>query len=115
MSRRLHQPLAVRLDDEKSERVRQSHHRALSELQGLPASGMRVVGGVELPDGVRVYVRHGLGRAPLWVGISAVRGSSLTSGRIRDRTAQLSEDASQVVVLQAAGWTNTVTVDLLVL
>ncbi len=115
VSRSLHQPLAIRLKDEDAEKVRRSHALAIEELRGLPATSLRLRRNVELPDNTNVYVAHGLGRAPLWVGISAVRGAGLTTGRIEDNTASRSADASRFVVLQADDWTGTITVDLVFL
>lgn len=110
----LHRLLGIRLDDEKAEIVRRNHERAIDEMQRNPLASARVVEGVELPDNIDVYVAHGLGRAPVHVGISAVRGTGLTTGRIVDRTADVSADAKRYVVLQADGWTNAITISVVV-
>lgn len=106
--------LGAKLDDPTAERVRHSHEVAIKELQGRPAAGLRVVRGIPLVDGADTRVPHGLGRPPLWVKESAVRGAVAT-GRVVDRTAQTAEDPSKFVVLQATGWGATITVDVLVL
>lgn len=107
-------PLEQRLQDVTAERVRQSHARAIAELQALPAAALRVISGVLLPSGVNVPVAHGLGRAPLWVGVSIPR-SAAGFGAVIEVTGLPSTNRAQIVVLQAGNFAATVTVDVLVL
>lgn len=109
----LRAPAPIRLVDSDAERVRQDHHQAIVELQQLPAAALRPISDVALPDAVAVTVPHGLGRAPLWVGVSAVRGP-VTSGRIEEVRGG-ANDRSRAVVLKASGFGATITVDLAVL
>jgi hypothetical protein len=106
-------PLDIRLDDHKSEQVRRSHHDAIVEQQGLPFSSARVISDVSLADGVVTPVSHGLGRLPLWVRESCVRGAAST-GRIEE-VRDGSVDRRKQIALKATGWGATVTVDVVVL
>ena len=104
---------AVTLADPTLERVRQEHAAAIRELQLAPAAEMRVLLSVALADGVDTPVPHGLGRAPLWVRESTVRGG-VTAGFVEEiRTG--SADRAKYVVLRATGYGATITVDLAVL
>lgn len=109
--------LNKRLADETADAVRRSEAEAIGELQGLPAAGMKVIAGVELPDSTDVPVNHKLGKAPTWLRESAVRGAA-TAGVVVDlgsrNTAGGSVDRSQTVVLRATGYGATITVDVLV-
>ena len=101
--------LPIRLDDEKTERVRRNTQDAISELQRLPASRARIIRDVALADGVSTPVPHGLGVAA-FATHTPPRGASST-GRIeevRDGT----QDRTKYVVLKATGWGATVTVDI---
>jgi hypothetical protein len=91
-------PLSIRLADPDAERVRQSVADAIQEIQSLPASGLRVIA-------------HKLGRAPSWVGPSAIRGAITVGvvGEFRDRA-----DRTQIVEIAATGYGATITIDLLV-
>jgi hypothetical protein len=110
--------LAIRLSEaaagkfaELAERVRRSHHDAISELQRLPLAGARIIRDVTLADSTWTPIAHGMGR-PVFVFVSPPRGA-VTTGRIaesRDGTV----DRAKFVQLAATGWGATVTVDLLV-
>ena len=105
--------LAPRLDDRKVDRVARDHARRIDDLGKLPASGMRVIAGVELADGVETPVAHGLGRRATYVRESCPQGAAAT-GRIEEvRTA--SYDADKFVVLKASGWGATITIDVQVM
>lgn len=105
--------LAPRLDDRKVDRVARDHARRIDDLGKLPASGMRVITGVELADGVETPVAHGLGRRATYVRESCPQGAAAT-GRIEEvRTA--SYDADKFVVLKANGWGATITIDVQVM
>ena len=104
--------LAIKLAHEDAEQVRRSHHDAIAEIQKQPASGLKAITGVALPDGATVRVAHGLGRAPTFVGASIPRGAA-TAGllvEVRDGI-----DRTKYVALVATGWGATITVDLEVL
>lgn len=88
--------------------------RAIDELQRAPLAGAIVIRDVSLADATATPVPHGLGREPVFVGISAVRGPS-TSGRIEEvRSTSTVRDRKKYVTLTANGYGATVTVDLLV-
>lgn len=106
-------PQARRLEDPDAEAVRRSHHEAIRELQAMPAASLRVISNIALTDGTAINVSHGLGREPIWIGPSCVRGPS-TSGRIEELR-NTGADRSSVVVLKASGYGATITVDLAVL
>jgi hypothetical protein len=103
-------PLSVRLADETAERVRQSHARAITDLQRRLEA--KVVRAVVLPDGVRTSVSHDLGREPLWIGPSAIRGSVTVGCVVEFRDGV---DRVQRVDIAASGYGATVTIDLLVI
>lgn len=97
------------------DRARREIAEAVRELQNLPMAAARVVQNIELADATATPVAHGLGRVPVFVGISAVRGPS-TSGRIEEvRSTSGVRDRSKFVTLTANGYGATVTVDLLFL
>jgi hypothetical protein len=106
--------LPIVLADQDAERANRNHRERIDELQALPLVGARVVPGVELADGITTQVAHKLGRAPAWIGVSAVRGAS-TTGRIDDTSRTGGNDRAKFAVLTATGWGATITVDLLVL
>jgi hypothetical protein len=106
--------LPIVLDDEKAERANRNHRERIDELQSLPATGLRVLAGVELADGVATPIAHKLGRAPAWLGVSLVRGA-VSTGRIDDTSREGGNDRAKFAVLTANGWGATITVDLLVL
>ena len=101
-------PLPLKLDDETAERVRDSHHKAIEEMQSLPGVRTRIVPGVSLVDGVATPVSHKLGRIPLFVTASIPRGA-VSAGYI----VETSRDA-QSVTLTANGYGATIVVDLAV-
>lgn len=100
-------PLPLKLDDEKAERVRRSHEAALLELQARPASGERIVT-VSLADGKATPVAHGLGRAPIMVTPSIVRGAASAGYIVETRDG----DRTKAVTLTANGYGATVTLEV---
>lgn len=104
----LTRPPALRLAGD-AERVRQSHARAISELQGQLE--IRVIRDLSLANNVRTPVSHGLGRAPAWVNASAVRGSVTVGCIVEFRDGV---DRTTRVDVAASGFGATVTVDLMV-
>ena len=106
-------PLSIRLADQDPDRVIRDLQQKIRELQALPLTSARVIQVVTLADSALTPVRHGLGRIPIWVRESTVRGAT-SSGRIvetRDGTL----DRTQFVALTATGWGATITIDLLVM
>jgi hypothetical protein len=116
---RLTPPISTRLSDEDAERVRRNHEQRISELQALPAAGMRVLKGIQLPPSTDVVISHGLGRAPQFVLVSPVIGA-LTGGGVLIRefrgvtNAGSPIDAAKSICLRADIATNTITVDVAV-
>jgi hypothetical protein len=106
-------PLSIELKDEDAQRVADSHDRAIREWQTSIAAALRVIPSIALASGVATTVRHGLGRPPVFMTPSVVRGAPASTGRIEEVTG--TEDRSQVVVLKATGWTGTIVIDLAVL
>lgn len=101
----------IKLADENAERVRRNHAEAIVELQQSPLAGARVLT-VVLADGQAVPVSHRLGRAPLAVIPSAVRGA-VTTGRIEEIRGGTRRD--QTITLKASDWGGTIECEVLVL
>ncbi len=101
---------AVKLDGD-AERARRDHVERIDELQGLPFCGARVIPNVTLADGVATSVAHGLGRNPVWICESVIRGA-VSAGYI---TETRTGDRSRVVTLTANDYGATITVDLVAL
>jgi hypothetical protein len=114
VSNRLHQPLRHELADETAEQVRQSHARAIEELQAIPLMRGKLIRDVELVDGVETVVPHNLGhRAALFLAIPLQLASGATNGRLLDATLLRTDiDASRMSVLKATGFTVTLKVTL---
>lgn len=108
--RRLRPPITTRLADEAAERARRNHEERLVELQQLPCVGLTPLGEISLVDGVATPIAHGLGRKPLMVFVSPVRGAS-SSGRVEE-VRGAPHDRTRVVVLKATGFGATVTADV---
>jgi hypothetical protein len=106
-------PQTRRLDDPDAEAVRRSHHDAIRELQAAPAAALRVINSIALTDGTPINVSHGLGREPIWIGPSCVRGPSAVG--MVEELRNTGADRSSVVVLKASGYGATITIDLAVL
>jgi hypothetical protein len=115
-----------RLSDAVTERVCRSIRDAVHEIQDLPAMKLRLIRDVVVVNNNDVIVRHGLGRAPLWVGISAVRwdgAAFIDSGTFFDRGTRDAAgnpiERSKFIVLAADNFTSAgsvvLTVDVLVL
>jgi len=102
-----------------AERVRQSHHDAIVELQTLPASQMIVVGDFVVPNGGQVVVSHKLGRAPRLVLFSPPRVQfgtpGLVAGGILVDLPGPDIDRSKSIRILAAGYGCAVTVTVTVL
>jgi hypothetical protein len=106
-------PQTRRLTDADAEANRRSHEEAIRSLQAVPAVSLRVINAITLPDATEVVVSHGLGREPIWIAPSCLRGPS-TSGRIEEiRTG--AHDRARFVKLKASGYGATITIDLAVL
>lgn len=119
---RLRPPTTVKLEDPDAESVRRNLSDRITELQRLPFAGARIIRDVELPPSVEVTIRHGLGRAPLWVGVSVLRNptlAALTAGFIDDLGSAyqsgLPIDRTKFLSLVAFFFGATITVDLVVL
>jgi hypothetical protein len=110
--KRLHTLSTPRLEG-SAEVVRRDTEKAVAQLQGLPAAGMRVLADKSLTDGIATPIAHGLGRVPVIVIPSAPRNPS-TSGRIEEVRSS-AYDRTKYIVLEANGWGATITVDVLVL
>ncbi len=93
-----------------AETARRVTEACIREIQDLPASSLRIIAGVELVDGVATPIAHKLGRAPVWVQASVVRGATATGRIVETRSG--SYDRTQVVVLTATDHGATVTIDL---
>lgn len=102
-------PLPLRLADSDSERVRQSHARAIVELQARPE--IRVIKDLSLEDNVRTTVAHGLGRTPQWIGLSPARGAASVGCFVEFRNGV---DRTQRVDIAASGFGATILADLMV-
>lgn len=111
-------PIDQRLGDLTAERVRQSHAQAIRDLQDSPAIDMQVIQGVVLPSGAGVLVSHRLGRAPKFIGISAIRGAA-TAGVVDDLGvvdgAGNPIDRTKQLALRARSYGATITVDVQVM
>lgn len=94
----------------EAELVRQSHHDAIAELQGLPAMATQIINDVELPDAVVVLIKHKLGRRPRITLISPARGV-VSAGIIAERR-DANPDPSKFIALQAGSMGATVFVDV---
>ena len=104
--------ISPRLDDRKVDEVTRDHARRINELVKLPVASMKVIADVVLVDGIETPVAHGLGRVPTFVRESCPRGGVAT-GRIEEVAAPLvAVDRVKYVVLKAAGWGATITVDV---
>lgn len=103
--------VSLKLADQAAERVRVSHAAAIGGKQDQ----ILIIPGVSLPSGTNVLVAHKLGRAPSWVGVSAIRGAPTAAGLVQDITAAIGADATKYLALQAQHFGATITVDLAVL
>lgn len=100
-------PLPLKLDDEKSERVRRTHEAAILELQ--TDVKRTIIAGVDLANGVATTIVHRLGRVPALVSISVPRGA-VSAGYVVETHAGV--DRKQALVLTASGYGATITVDV---
>lgn len=100
-------PYRIHLDDSKTDQAMEDHRRVLQDmLRTLPV----VIRDVELANGTRTVVKHGLGRKYTSVFVSPVRGATAT-GRVVDDE---STSTDREIWLTATGFGAAVTVDLLV-
>lgn len=113
MTRRLRPPSSARLRDDETEAARRDLADRIVELQGLPCVDLGVLENIELKDGVETPIAHGLGRRPVWVKESTVRGATATGRIVEIRDAKY--DRTKVVVLKASGHGATIYVDVAVL
>lgn len=118
-------PLDKRLADADADQVRRSHAQAIRELQDLPMSSFRLIRDIVVVNNNPITIAHKLGRAPLFVGVSAIRwdkSPSLAVGTVFDygEVGPNNEpiDRTQIIVLVPGGFTSAgsvvVTFDLLV-
>ena len=104
-------PTTRRHDDPATEQIRREHHDKIVELQQQPAAGIGIVAGVTLVDTVTTAVPHKLGRVPIFVVPSIVRGATATGRIVESRSA--ATDRTKYVLLTATGHGATITLDLL--
>jgi hypothetical protein len=109
--------LDSQLSDATAERVRRSHAEAITEIQDLPATSIRCIPNVELPNAVGVQVPHRTGKkVRCWT--SPPRGGG-AGGGIFDfgatTPAGRPNDQTQFVCLFATGFGATVVVDVFVM
>ena len=114
-------PVVIGTGNDAADRVLASLAQGIQEQQLSPAAALKVIENVELADTLNVYVAHGLGRRPRFVGVSAVRGAT-GNGIVRDVTDgavpgvfNTPVDRNRYVVLRADGHVTTIHVDILVL
>lgn len=116
IARRKVAPLTKQLADPSSEAVRRNHEQRIAALEAV--SDEVIVTGAVLANGVGQLVVHGLGRAPAFIGISAVRSTPPTAGVVQDfgvvDGSGNQVDRTQAVWLRAVGFGAAITVDLLV-
>lgn len=96
------------LDDQKAERVRRSHAKAIQALQESAGGALTIIAGVSLVDGVATPVAHGLGRSPAWVSCGVPVGA-VSAGFIVE-TSPAGADRTQTVYLTASGYGATISV-----
>jgi hypothetical protein len=109
--RRFLPPVAAKLADPGAERVRHSHDQRIRELQSVQIMGGALVSDIALPDGVDVFIPHGLGRKARAFMTPPRATSSATTGRIREvRTGSV--DPERYICLRADGWGETVYLDI---
>lgn len=96
-----------------AETARRAHEACIREIQDLPASSMRVIKDVSLVDATATTIAHKLGRAPVWVQVSAPRGATATGRVIETRSGSYNRE--QVIVLTGTGHGATITVDVCVM
>lgn len=121
--KRLRPGKALKLDDAAAEEANRDHRERIDELQRLPFAGAKVFQNVELPAGVDVTIRHGLGRPPIWVGLSIPRIKSgttvgdylLLEWRDTPFTSTTPIDRSQFIVIASYNNLATIVVDVVVL
>lgn len=116
-------PVTRKLDDQDAEIVRQNHEQRLREREAVPEP--RVVRNVTALSGQLAYVAHGLGREPLFVGVSAVRwdhalSASLAVGVVIDHGTLTTDsqpkqvDRTQGIFLGFLGFTTGTPIQLTV-
>ncbi len=100
-------PYKIHLDDSKTDQAMEDHRRVLQDmLRTLPV----VIKDVELANGTRTVVKHGLGRKYTSVFASPVRGATATGRIVED----VATNKDREIWLTATGFGAAVTVDLLV-
>ncbi len=110
--------LEARIADPTTDSVVKSHAVTLKEIMALPASEIRVIGPVQLPDGSGVQIPHGLGRKPLTFFLSPPDGAT-AAGVVQDygsiTPAGAPNDQTRYISLRAVGFGATITVMVMVL
>lgn len=100
-------PITPRLDEPQAEEARRAIVQKVVELQKLPFASAHIVEDVELANGVETTVAHRLGRRPVFVRESCVRGA-VTVGMVQE-VPSTTLDRAKAVVLKASGYGATVT------
>lgn len=100
-------PVRIPVKDPNTDRALEDMRRTFQEAR---LSQPTVIRSVELADGVRVVVRHGLGRKYTAVFPSAIRGATAAGYILEEEPT----DRAREIWLTANDFGATVTVDLLV-
>lgn len=119
---KLNAPNTPGLEDPAAETIRRIHSDKIVELQQLPITATAVRSDITIANGATITLAHKLGRAPLMVWVSPVRGLAGAAGT--PTVGQVSElrntlngtpiDRTKVVVLLANGFGASVLVDVAV-
>lgn len=110
---KLQPALGLVIGDANADRVRRHHDQQIGELQALPATAIKVISNIDLPDGVETPIPHGLGRPATWHKESTIRNPA-GNGVIQEVRGG-SYDRSKVIVLKATSYAATITIDLMVM
>lgn len=108
----LRAPAPAKVDDAATNRALDEHRRAIGSVMSVPLATAVILPNVTLADGVATPIAHGLGRAPLYVRESCVRGAAAMGFVEEVRSSAFRRETH--VVLRASNFAATVTVDVLV-
>lgn len=106
-------PVSSRLGAEPVDRIARNHDQRLRAVETSKLVTAKLIVGVELPDTELVVIAHGMGR-PVVVFLSWPYRTFGTSGRISMQH-ENNPDPGSFIAMTAAGWSNTITVDVLVI
>lgn len=106
-------PIVPRASDPEVERVLRDHARIITQLIGLVTTPARIIEDVQLVDATSTSIAHGLGRRPKMIIVSPPRNTAGASGRITEDVLTAT-DRDRYLLLLAAGWAATITVDVMV-